>query len=101
MKRSHLNLGLAVVVAGLVAGVWLSQKKDEKGPPLTTLTADQIDDIRIEHPNAPLIHLHKDAGIWRLVAPVQALADPLEVGGITSVASLETKLTLDASAVKK
>lgn len=100
MKRSHLNLALVAIVAGLAAAAYFGQKKEEKGPPLTTLAADAVNDIRIEHPDAPAIHLHKDAGAWKLLEPVVADADAVEVNGILSLAGLETKLTLEPSAVK-
>lgn len=100
MKRSHLNFALVAIVAGLSAAVYFGQKKEEKGPPLTALKPDAVNDVRIEHPNAPAIHLHKDAGHWKLLEPVQADADPVEINGILSLAELETKLTLEPSAVK-
>lgn len=96
MNRSYLNLGLAVVVAGLGVAVWLSQKQEDQGPALTALKQDAITNIVIEHPAEPTIRLEKYDGQWRLTEPVQASADSLEVGGILSLAELEVKKQFDA-----
>ncbi|MGQ0620301.1 MAG: DUF4340 domain-containing protein [Panacagrimonas sp.] len=100
MKRIHLNLLLLVVVAGLGAAVWLSQKKDEKGPPLTSLKRDAITRIALEHPDRPVIKLEKKDGKWWLTEPVQAETDSFEINGILGVAELEVKAKLDAGASK-
>ncbi|HUP91517.1 MAG TPA: DUF4340 domain-containing protein [Solimonas sp.] len=95
MKRTTLNLVLGVVVAGLAAGVFFSQKKEEKGPPLTALAAEAVTKIAVEHPGAPLIRLEKQAGQWQLTEPVKAPADPLEVNALVSLATTETRMTLE------
>jgi hypothetical protein len=43
MQRLTLNIGLAVAALGLGAAVLLSQKKEEKGPPLTPIAANALD----------------------------------------------------------
>lgn len=101
MKRAHLNLGLLLVVAGLGAAVWFGQKKEEKGPPLTTLKQDSITRATVEHPGQPAIKLEKLGGKWRLTEPVQADTDSYEVNGILGVAELEVKSKLDAGADRK
>lgn len=97
MQRTHLNLVLAAVVAGLGAAVYFSQEKAEKGPPLTALTADSLNKVTVEHPHKPAIVLEKSAGQWRLTAPVQVAADDVEVGALVNLATLETKSTLDSA----
>jgi hypothetical protein len=96
MHRGRLNLALLVIALGLGAAVWLSQKKEEHGPPLTPLTAEQLTRIRIAHPDAPAIELRKDGGKWRLAEPVQIEADEFEVNGLVALADKETKDRLDA-----
>lgn len=100
MKRAHLNLLLLVIVAGLGATVWLTQKKEEKGAPLTALKQDAVTRIALEHPGKPVIRLEKKDGKWRLTEPVQAETDSFEVNGILGLAEFEVKAKLDAGASK-
>ena len=101
MKRSHLNLALVAVVAGLGAAVWFAQEKEEKGPPLTSLKQDAVTRIAVEHPGKPAIKLEKKNGAWFLTAPVRSETDKFEIGGILSLAELEVKAKLDASVDRK
>ena len=100
MNRSYLNLALLALVAGLGAAVWLSQKKEEQGPPLIALAPESITRIAVEHPGKPAIRLEKKDGRWELIEPVRAATDAFEVNGILAVAELDLKATLDASANK-
>ncbi len=101
MQRSRLNIALAVVLVGLAAGIFFSQKKEEKKPPLTTLTPETINTVLIEHPDAPAIKLEKRAdGGWKLTQPVQAVADKFEINGILNLATLEQKKTIAPATVK-
>jgi hypothetical protein len=100
MKRIYLNLVLLAIVAGLVATVWFTQKKEEKGPPLTTLTADAVHSIRIEHPNQPAIALEKKGAEWQLTEPVQSPTDPFEVASLVNLATQQTQRTLKLADVK-
>jgi hypothetical protein len=101
MKRSHLNLALLAVVAGLGAAVWFGQKKEEKGPPLTALKQDAITRIALQHPGKATVRLEKKDAKWSLVEPVQAPADPFEVNGILGLAEMEMKARLKASEVNR
>lgn len=101
MKRSYLNLGLLVVVAGLGAALWFGQEKEEKGPPLTPLDPETITRIAVEHPGQPTIRLEKQDGAWLLVEPVRSATDRYEIGGILALADLELKSTLDAAVVDR
>jgi hypothetical protein len=100
MKRSHLNLALLAVVAGLGTTVWLSQEKEEKGPPLTALKADAVTRVAVEHPGQPAIRLQKTDGVWTLVEPVASEVDSFEINGILALADRELKSTLDAGVNK-
>lgn len=91
MKRTHLNLALAAVALGLGVAVFFSQKKEEKGPPLTALKADQLARIAIEHPGAPAIRMEKQPGGWFLTEPVKAEVDEFEINALVSLATAEAK----------
>ena len=101
MKRAQLNLALAAVVAGLGAAVYFGQEPEKKGPPLTSFPADAVTDIALEHPGQPTVRLKKVGSEWRLTEPVQAAADAIEVGGLTRLAEIEIKSTLEAGANPK
>src|SRR5262245_52381815 len=100
MQRVRLNVVLAAVLAALGVAVFFSQKNEEPKLPLTSLTADSVDKISIEHPDAAAIKLEKKNGGWMLTEPVQVEADKFEVNGALSLATLEQKKTVDTAAVK-
>src|SRR3546814_3465832 len=101
MKRVYLNIALLVIVTGLAATIWFTQKKEPpKGPPLTTLSADAVTGIRIEHPNEPTITLEKKGAEWQLTEPVQSPTDPFEVASLVNLATTEIKHALKVSDVK-
>lgn len=90
-RRNRLNLILVGAAVALGAGIFLSQKKEEKGPPLTPLAADAVNKIRIAHPQAPVIELAKEGTRWKLTAPVTGDADPMEVNALLELATRETR----------
>lgn len=100
MKRSQLNAGLLIISLGLATTVFFSQKKEEKGAPLTTLTAETVNKIVLDHPGSPAVKLEKKNGQWKITEPVQSDADALEVNGILALATMETKSTLELAQVK-
>ena len=95
MKRQQLNLVLAGTVVALGIGVYFSQEKEEKGPPLTALGANGVTRIAIEHPGSATIRLEKNDSGWQLTEPVKAATDDFEVNALLGLAYLETKTTLD------
>ncbi len=100
MKRTHLNLLLLVAVAGLGAGVYFGQKKEEPAVPLTALTADTLTRIALEHPGHPKVVLEKQGKAWKIVEPVKADTDELEVSALTNLATLGAKRKLPLAEVK-
>jgi hypothetical protein len=102
MKRTQLNLVLAVAAVGLGAFVIHSTRKDHpREQPLTALKTDAIEHIVIAHPGKPEIHLDKLGGRWEITAPVKLDTDPLNVNGVLSLATTPVKRQLDAAEVKK
>ncbi|MGH8481579.1 MAG: DUF4340 domain-containing protein [Nevskiaceae bacterium] len=101
MNRARLNMGLFAAAIGLGVAVFVAQKKEPPGPPLTPYPADAITRIALEHPGAPAIRLEKQDGRWRLVEPVQAEADEFEVNAVIGLADRETRLRLEAGALKE
>jgi hypothetical protein len=86
-QRWLLNAGLLVVIGLLV---WLvlhrsSQEKDVAGPPLTTLTAETISQLRIERSDHPAITLEKTGAEWTLTNPVRARANPFNVESLLRI----------------
>lgn len=86
-QRWLLNAGLVVII-GLLA--WLAlhrtgQEKEVAGPPLTTLTAATVSQIRIERPDYPAITLEKTGTEWALTGPVRARANPFNVESLLRI----------------
>ncbi len=102
MKRTQLNIALALVAAGLGAAVFFGQKKEApKGAPLTALNADAITHIAITHPGKADIRIEKHGSEWKLTAPVTVDADTIEVNSVLALAGAEAKSTLDAAQIDK
>lgn len=99
MQRQTLNIGLAVAVLGLGAAVYFGQKKEEKGPPLTPITAAALEHVTLEHPGAPTVKLERQNGHWKIIEPVKADVDPFEVNAFIDLAKLEVKKSLELNAV--
>lgn len=95
MNRNLLNLGLAVLVAGLAGGAWYAQKqKNAPKPTLTALGAEGVSSASVAWPDAPEITLVKEHGAWRLTAPVAARVDRFEALNFGNLATAEVKETL-------
>lgn len=93
--RARLNAGLLAAALGLGVAVFVANKKESPGPPLTPYKADAIERIALEHPGAPAIRLEKKDGHWRLVEPVQAEADEFEINALIGLADRETQLKVE------
>jgi hypothetical protein len=87
MKRKHLNLLLAALVAGLAAAAYFGREQPEPPPPpLTALKADDINRILVRHTGHPDIRLEKRDATWWLTAPVETRAEGIEVGALLELA---------------
>ena len=80
-NRWLLNIGLTLLVGALVLLVLYKpgSKKEAEGTPLTALTADVIQRIRLVRPKQPDIVLEKSGADWRLTAPRTARANEFRV----------------------
>lgn len=98
MKRTGLNLILALILIGLGLAVYFSQKKTPPPkPPLTALKQSAIHSISLTAPKHPTVTLSRNkAGHWALTAPVKVAADQDNVNSLLSIATLpcQTKIPL-------
>ena len=80
-NRWLLNIGLALLVGALVLLVLYKPgtKKESEGAPLTALSAEAIQRIRLVRPKQPEIVLEKSGEDWRLTAPRAARANSFRV----------------------
>jgi hypothetical protein len=99
-RRARLNVGLLAAAIGLGVAVFVANRKEPAGPPLTPYKADAIERIALEHPGVPAIRLEKQDGHWRLVEPIQAEADEFEVNALIGLADRETQLKVEGGAPK-
>lgn len=95
--RGKLNLALLAAAAGLGLAVYLSQEKEEKGPPLTALAPDSVARIAVEHPGTDAIRLEKRGSTWWLAAPVETVADEIEISALLGLADKESKERLEGA----
>jgi len=99
MRRSWLiNAALLAAVAALAAFVYLKPSHDETGTfPLSTLKADEITLLRLEHASRPQIVLEKTNGQWLITAPIAARADPLQVQRLLAILDARAPTRLAAA----
>lgn len=100
-RRARLNAGLLAAAIGLGVAVFVANREEPAGPPLTPYKPDAIERIALEHPGAPAIRLEKKDGHWLLVEPVRAEADEFEVNALIGLADRETKLKVEGGAPKE
>lgn len=98
MTRGKRNVLLLVGIVGLAALLWFTREQPEPEAPLTALSPDLIDRIRVAHPDRPAIVLARGAeDQWRLTEPVEADADALEVAALLNLANLPVRRQLDGA----
>lgn len=91
-NRWLLNLALVLII-GLLAALVIVKPgmKAEKGTPLTGLTADGIQRIRLVRPKRPEILLEKSGDSWRIKAPRSARANDFRVNELLRLAGERVK----------
>lgn len=90
-----INLALIAALVGLSLYVYF--KPWQSTPPalkLATFKRDDIDRISVEPRTGTPYRLEKSAGEWRIVAPLQALADQTQVDRLLDIASAPAKQKL-------
>lgn len=93
MKSKILvNLVLVLLLTGLVLYASFRPKQHaDPGIRLTQLTRDDITRIAVERRGSPTIQLQKRDGGWRINAPLQTRADPIQVDRLTDIATATAK----------
>jgi hypothetical protein len=88
-NRWLLNIGLALLVGALmlIALYKPGAKKEPEGAPLTALTAESIQRIRLVRPKQPEIVLEKLVEDWRMTAPRAARANNVRVNELLRLAT--------------
>jgi hypothetical protein len=89
MKSKVLvNLMLALLLTGLVLFAFFRPKEQPAAEMrLTQLTREDINRITVERRGSPTIQLQKRDGGWRISAPLQTRADPMQVDRLTDIAT--------------
>jgi hypothetical protein len=97
-NRWLLNIGLVLLVGALVvlAIYQPGRKKPEPGTPLTNLTPDSVQQIRLQRPGQPEIDLEKTGDDWRMTAPRTARANAFRLAELTRLASFPVKVRFPA-----
>ena len=98
-NRWLLNIGLTLLVGALVLLILYKPgaKKEAEGTPLTALTADAIQRIRLVRPKQPEIVLEKSGEGWRLTAPRAARANSFRVNEVLRVAATRVSTRFPAA----
>lgn len=80
-SRWWLNLGLAVFIVVLLVAVHYAPGRDpgDLRPPLTALTADGVQHIRVMRPGHASIELARQGSGWQMLAPTHARADRFRI----------------------
>jgi hypothetical protein len=98
-NRWLLNFGLAVLVGVLIllALYKPGAKREPEGAPLTALSVEAIQRIRLLHPKQPEIVLEKSAEDWRMTAPRAARANSFRVNELLRLAATRVSTRFPAT----
>ncbi len=103
-NRWLLNIVMLVLVAGLVAFLYLRPQTNIDGPALhevTTLKLADFNAIKVEFPTQAPTTFEKIDGFWRMTAPYKARADQISVQRILSIIAAKTKDKFSATDKEK
>ena len=89
MKSKVLvNLVLALLLTGVVLFAFFRPREQSAAEiRLTQLKREDINRITVERRGSPTIQLQKRDGGWRISAPLQTRADPIQVDRLTDIAT--------------
>jgi hypothetical protein len=98
-NRWLLNVGLALLIGILIllALYKPGARKEPEGTPLTTLSTETIQRIRLARPKQPEIVLDKHGDDWRLTAPRTARANSLRVNELLQLAGTRVNTQFPAA----
>ena len=83
-----LNLVLVLLLTGLVLyALFRPKEQSDPGIRLTQLKREDITRVTVERRGSPTIQLQKRDGGWRISAPLQTRADPIQVDRLTDIAT--------------
>ncbi len=93
MKSKVLvNLLLVLLLTGLVLYAFFGPKEQpDPGIRLTQMKRDDITRITVERRGSPIIQLEKRDGGWRISAPLQTRADPIQVERLADITTATAK----------
>lgn len=99
-SRLILNLVLLAVVAALaLVAVYRPAMERAPGPaPLTRLSADDVERIRLEWPGEATVVMERTAEGWRMVEPLRGRAAGFRARALAEVAQAEVLADFDAPA---
>lgn len=87
-----VNLLLVLLLTGLALYALLRPKEpSDPGIKLTQLKRDDISRISLERRGSPTIQLEKREGRWRITAPLQTRAEPIQVDRLTDITMATAK----------
>ncbi len=105
MRRLLSTVILVVVLAALAGYIYFIDARrdgtdaDAKEKAFASVTAEDIEEIRIKSSDGETSRVQRADGTWRIVEPVQAAADDTELSSITSsLASLDVQRVVDEAA---
>ena len=104
MRGLRSTIVLLVVLGGLVGYIYYLNRDgatdgDAKEKAFAAVTAEDIEEVQIRSADGETSRAQKTDGTWRLVEPVQAVADESELTSITSsLASLDMQRVVDENA---
>ena len=97
-NRWLLNIGLVLLIGALAlfAIYKPGAKQKPAGTPLTALTADAVQRIRLVRPKQPEIALERSGDAWRLSAPRKARANSFRANELARLAATPVKTRFPA-----
>lgn len=103
-NRWILNIVMLLLVAGLVAFLYLRPQTSNDGPvvhEVTTLKLADFNAIKVEFPTQAPTTFDKVDGFWRMTAPYKTRADQISVQRILSIIAAKTKDKFSAADKEK
>lgn len=104
IKRWLVNLGLLLLIAGIVAFLYLRPQPEQDGPVAHEISDLKIGDftrVSIEFPARAPVTFERVDGYWRLTQPYQTRADQMSVQRILSIVAASSTEKFSANDLEK